>query len=109
MPGGRVPRPLRVLGTATAFFFGGLFTLSLASSVAMRSLRSLAEAKRKKVALPCAACKGKGFYGCKLCKGKSTIEWSPLYDPIVINPCLCPTCEGNRIQRCLNCLGKGYA
>ncbi|KAJ8465549.1 hypothetical protein OPV22_028101 [Ensete ventricosum] len=65
MPGGRVPKPLRVLGTATAFFFGGLFTLSLASSVAMRSLRSLAEAKRKKVALPCAACKGKGFYGCK--------------------------------------------
>ncbi|RWW31097.1 hypothetical protein BHE74_00003689 [Ensete ventricosum] len=46
MPGGRVPKPLRVLGTATAFFFGGLFTLSLASSVAMRSLRSLAEAKR---------------------------------------------------------------
>ncbi|CAL9201305.1 unnamed protein product [Musa hybrid cultivar] len=109
MPGGRIPPPWRVLGTATAFVFGGLFTLSLASSVAMRSLQSLTEAKRKKVALPCSACKGKGFYGCKLCNGKSTIEWSPLYDPIVINSCLCPTCEGNRIQRCLNCLGKGYA
>ncbi|CAL9079567.1 unnamed protein product [Musa textilis] len=109
MHGGRVPPLWRVLGTATAFIFGGLFTLSLASSVAMRSLQSLAEAKRKKVALPCSACKGKGFYGCKLCNGKSTIEWSPLYDPIVINPCLCPTCEGNRIQRCLNCLGKGFA
>lgn len=46
MPGGRIPPPWRVLGTATAFVFGGLFTLSLASSVAMRSLQSLAEAKR---------------------------------------------------------------
>lgn len=45
----------------------------------------------------CGVCKGKGFYKCKLCKGKSTIEWSPLYDPIVINPCLCPTCDGNKL------------
>ncbi|URD86225.1 hypothetical protein MUK42_25408 [Musa troglodytarum] len=107
MHGGRVPPPWRVLGTATAFIFGGLFTLSLASSVAMRSLQSLAEAKRKKVALPCSACKGKGFYGCKLCNGKSTIEWSPLYDPIVINPCLCPTCEGNRLTQEVSVLGPG--
>ncbi|KAG6489663.1 hypothetical protein ZIOFF_050939 [Zingiber officinale] len=126
MSTGGPPRPLRILATAAGYFFGGLFTLSLASSVAMRSLQSFMEAKRvsstspissffpfrftsppssfllpfnylqKKVAPPCASCKGKGFYGCKLCKGKSTIEWSPLYDPIVINPCLCPTCEGNK-------------
>ncbi|KAJ4953912.1 hypothetical protein NE237_030744 [Protea cynaroides] len=62
----------------------------------------------KKVASPCGVCKGTGFYSCKLCTGSSTIEWSPLCDPVVINPCLCPTCEGNRVQRCLNCLGKGY-
>ncbi|XP_068655241.1 uncharacterized protein [Aristolochia californica] len=62
----------------------------------------------KKIAPPCKVCKGKGFYTCKLCKANSTIEWSPLHDPIFINPCVCPTCEGNRIQRCLNCLGKGY-
>ncbi|KAG6492816.1 hypothetical protein ZIOFF_047783 [Zingiber officinale] len=96
MSTGGPPRPLRILATAAGYFFGGLFTLSLASSVAMRSLQSFMEAKRKKVAPPCAACQGKGFYGCKLCKGRSTIEWSPLYDPIVINPCLCPTCEGNK-------------
>ncbi|KAK2966277.1 hypothetical protein RJ640_018088 [Escallonia rubra] len=46
---------------------------------------------------PCGVCKGIGFCPCKLCKRKSTIEWSPLYDPVVINPCLCPTCDGNRL------------
>ncbi|KAJ0090398.1 hypothetical protein Patl1_13133 [Pistacia atlantica] len=51
---------------------------------------------QKKVAAPCGSCKGKGFYKCKLCKGNATIKWSPLYDPIFINPCLCPTCDGNR-------------
>ncbi|KAG1371486.1 hypothetical protein COCNU_16G005800 [Cocos nucifera] len=93
---GRIPEPLRMLGSAAALVAGGIFTLSVVSSVAIRSLQSIAEAKRRKVALPCMVCKGKGFYACKLCKGNSTIEWSPLYDPIVINPCLCPTCDGNR-------------
>lgn len=52
---------------------------------------------QRKVALPCGVCRGKGFYICKLCKGNATIEWSPMYDPVAINPCLCPTCEGNRL------------
>ncbi|KAJ0977783.1 hypothetical protein J5N97_013257 [Dioscorea zingiberensis] len=107
MPGGS-RQPLRALASAAGLVFGGIFTLSLASSVAIRALQSNAESKRKKVARPCTVCKGKGFYVCKLCGGSSTIEWSPLYDPIVINPCLCPTCDGNRVQRCLNCLGKCY-
>ncbi|OVA14377.1 hypothetical protein BVC80_8553g13 [Macleaya cordata] len=92
---GGVPQPLRTVGTAAAIFFGGMFTVSLASSVTIRMLQAAAEAKRKKVASPCGVCRGKGFYICKLCKGNSTIEWSPLYDPVVINPCICPTCEGN--------------
>ncbi|KAF6152689.1 hypothetical protein GIB67_021349 [Kingdonia uniflora] len=105
---GGLPQPLRMMGTAAAVFFGGMFTLSLVSSVAIRTLQAVSEAKQKKYASPCGICQGKGFYTCKLCKGNSTIQWSPLYDPLVINPCLCPTCEGNRVQRCLNCLGKGY-
>ena len=52
---------------------------------------------QRKVALPCGVCRGKGFYICKLCNGNATIEWSPMYDPVAINPCLCPTCEGNRL------------
>ncbi|PKA53200.1 hypothetical protein AXF42_Ash009930 [Apostasia shenzhenica] len=104
----RVPRPIRMMASAAAYLLGGLFTISLASSAAIKMLKSVSESNKRKLAIPCSICKGKGFYNCKLCKGKSTIEWSPLYDPIAINPCLCPTCDGNRIQRCLNCLGKGY-
>ncbi|KAK9100797.1 hypothetical protein Scep_024227 [Stephania cephalantha] len=96
------------MGAAAAILFGGLFTLSLASSLSIRALLAATEGKRKKTALSCGICQGKGFYTCKLCNGSSVIKWSPLYDPIVINPCLCPTCEGNRAQRCLNCVGKGY-
>ncbi|KAI5000902.1 hypothetical protein ZWY2020_010861, partial [Hordeum vulgare] len=64
---------------------------------------------QRKFAMQCGACEGKGTYRCRLCRGSSTVEWSPLYDPVFVNPCLCPTCDGTRIQRCLNCLGKGYA
>ena len=32
----------------------------------------------------------KWFYKCKLCNGNATIEWSPKYDPVAINHCLCP-------------------
>ncbi|KAF5945804.1 hypothetical protein HYC85_016032 [Camellia sinensis] len=115
---GGVPHPLRKLASAAAMLVGGALTLSLATSATIRTLQAIVDAKQKKFALACGVCKGKGFYICKLCKGKSTIHWSPLYDPLVINPCLCPTCDGNRslsslissflVQRCLNCLGKGY-
>lgn len=46
MSSGGPRRSLRILATAAGYFFGGLFTLSLASSVAMRSLQSFMEAKR---------------------------------------------------------------
>jgi len=61
--------------------------------------------------LPCGACRGKGFYICKLCKGNASIHWSPLYDPVAINPCLCPTCDGNRlvVVSCLLCIDSWFA
>ncbi|CAN6681155.1 unnamed protein product [Malus baccata var. baccata] len=122
------PKQLRTLGTAAAVLLGGFFTLNLASTATIGALRFAAESKRVKrpktqlltfksllrfwgrERLRCLvwSAGGKGFYICKLCKGNATIEWSPLYDPIAINPCLCPTCDGNRVQHCLNCLGTGY-
>ncbi|KAL8129579.1 hypothetical protein V2J09_018734 [Rumex salicifolius] len=114
-----IPRPLRAVLVAGATVTGGVFVLSLASSVTLRVVRSAVDAKMKKSSKPCQVCKGKGAYSCKLCKCNGTIEWSPMYDPIAINPCQCPTCEGRWfvlsyqyfvlfIQKCLNCLGKGY-
>ncbi|THG00302.1 hypothetical protein TEA_014671 [Camellia sinensis var. sinensis] len=96
--GGGVPHPLRKVASAAAILVGGALTLSLATSATIRTLQAIVDAKQKKFALACGVCKGKGFYICKLCKGKSTIHWSPLYDPLVINPCLCPTCDGNRFM-----------
>ncbi|KAL6221736.1 hypothetical protein ACLB2K_002787 [Fragaria x ananassa] len=103
-----IPKPLQTVGKAAAVIFAGFLTLNLASTATIGAIRVAVESKRKKTALPCGVCKGKGFYICKLCQGNATIQWSPLYDPVAINPCLCPTCDGNRVQRCLNCLGKGY-
>ncbi|KAJ0791358.1 putative Heat shock protein DnaJ, cysteine-rich domain superfamily [Helianthus annuus] len=56
----------------------------------------LSSSMNKKNTRSCDVCKAKGFYMCKLCKGNATIDWSPLYDPVFINPCLCPTCDGHR-------------
>lgn len=52
---------------------------------------------QRKFATPCGSCEGKGTYPCRLCRGSSTVDWSPLYDPVFINPCLCPTCDGTRL------------
>ncbi|CAK9326599.1 unnamed protein product [Citrullus colocynthis] len=103
-----IPRKLRTVFTGAAVILGGICTLNFASFLTIQTLRLTAEAKRRKIALPCKACRGKGFYICKLCRGNAVIQWSPLSDPIAMNPCVCPTCDGNRVQRCLNCLGKGY-
>ncbi|GLT33912.1 hypothetical protein SLA2020_084650 [Shorea laevis] len=104
-----VPKSLQALGKGTAVILGGFITVNIATSAAVAAFRSVVEEKWKKFALPCGVCKEKGFYVCKLCQGNATIKWSPLYDPIHINPCVCPTCDGNRVQHCLNCLGKGYS
>ncbi|KAK1550422.1 hypothetical protein Q3G72_018847 [Acer saccharum] len=103
-----IPKQVRALAATGAIFLGGFVTLNITSTITIAALRAANEAKMKKFAMPCGVCKGKGFYICKLCKGNATIQWSPLYDPVFINPCLCPTCDGNRVQRCLNCLGKGF-
>ncbi|KAA0061587.1 uncharacterized protein E5676_scaffold285G00060 [Cucumis melo var. makuwa] len=93
-----IPRQLRTIFTGAAVILGGICTLNLASFLTIQTLRLTAEAKRRKIALPCKACRGKGFYICKLCRGNAVIQWSPLSDPIAMNPCVCPTCEGNRFS-----------
>ncbi|XP_050235480.1 protein BUNDLE SHEATH DEFECTIVE 2, chloroplastic [Mercurialis annua] len=104
-----ISKPLKTLISGAAICVGGLAALNITSALAMGAFRQANEHKLRKNGMPCGVCRGKGFYICKLCKGDATIKWSPLYDPIVINPCLCPTCDGHRVQRCLNCRGKGYA
>ncbi|KAI3714784.1 hypothetical protein L6452_21744 [Arctium lappa] len=106
---------LRTLAKGAAVTLGGIFSITTISSTAITLLTlhkkdqiGSSSSMKKKNASSCDVCREKGFYICKLCNGNGTIEWSPLYDPVFINPCLCPTCDGHRIQRCLNCLGSGY-
>ncbi|KAL7600083.1 hypothetical protein Lser_V15G24033 [Lactuca serriola] len=112
------PPLLRTLAKGAAVTLGGIFTITMISTTAITLLTqhkqnqfgspSSSSSMKKKNTISCDVCRGKGFYMCKLCKGNATIEWSPLYDPVFINPCICPTCDAHRIQRCLNCLGSGY-
>ncbi|KAI5648918.1 hypothetical protein M9H77_34923 [Catharanthus roseus] len=103
--GGLIPAMVGMLAKTTAVIAGGLIA---ASAVTAQIARRNAAKNWEKWERPCGVCKQKGFYRCKLCKGKGTIEWSPMYDPVHINPCLCPTCDGYKVQKCLNCLGLGY-
>ncbi|XP_073277339.1 uncharacterized protein [Primulina huaijiensis] len=99
-----VSRLLRMFATVAAAGLGGSFAIGFLTS----SMSEQATLRRKKkYGKPCGSCKGVGFYTCKLCKTNGTIKWSPLYDPLVIHPCVCPTCDGFKVQRCLNCLGGG--
>ncbi|KAC9222873.1 hypothetical protein E3N88_46164 [Mikania micrantha] len=98
---------LRTLAKGASVTLGGIFSITMISSttVALFTLHrknqigsQSSSSMSKKNASSCDVCRSKGFYICKLCKGNATIEWSPLYDPVFINPCLCPTCDGHRIQ-----------
>ncbi|KAL9261836.1 hypothetical protein AKJ16_DCAP11589 [Drosera capensis] len=60
---------IRVIVKVGAPILGGMFALSLATSVTISAIRPIVEAQRKKVATPCEACKGRRFYVCKLCEG----------------------------------------
>uniref|UniRef100_A0A453F1E5 Uncharacterized protein n=1 Tax=Aegilops tauschii subsp. strangulata TaxID=200361 RepID=A0A453F1E5_AEGTS len=93
----RVRRQLQAVGRVAAYLGGGLLLLSTASTAAVRSLRFLSDTNQRKFAMQCGACEGKGTYGCRLCRGSATVEWSPLYDPVFVNPCLCPTCDATRL------------
>ncbi|CAA0806397.1 Unknown protein [Striga hermonthica] len=96
---------LRVVAAVGASVIGGSFTLGLViSSISER----VTFYKKKKHGKPCWACKAVGYYACKLCRGNGTLKWSPLFDPVYINPCVCPTCDGFKVQRCLNCLACGF-
>ncbi|XP_057827197.2 uncharacterized protein LOC131038693 isoform X1 [Cryptomeria japonica] len=88
--------PLSLFAKMGAVAVGGLVTLSFTSSLVIGGIRNVTEAKRKKTAPPCSVCNGRGFMQCKLCGGRATIDWSPLYDPVISKLCVCPTCEGNR-------------
>ncbi|KAJ8551177.1 hypothetical protein K7X08_000547 [Anisodus acutangulus] len=99
-----IPPLVRTLATGSIVLVGGAITISALTTCILRRKALINKEKFGKI---CSYCRGNGFYKCKVCKGNGTIRWSPLYDPVFVNPCVCPTCDGHRVQRCLNCLGDG--
>ncbi|CAI7794482.1 unnamed protein product [Closterium sp. NIES-53] len=98
----------RVLLRTVGIMGGAFVAVSVASSLCLRAATAVLEKRRAKTAPPCTVCQGKRFYPCQLCRSAGKIQWSPLADPVLPRPCLCPTCKGNKIQKCLNCAGRGY-
>ena len=88
--------PIKFLRNSAGVVLGGFVIVNVVSMAALGAFRFTLDEKRKKSGLFCQVCRGKGFYICKLCKGNATISWSPLYDPVCINPVLYPTCDGHR-------------
>jgi hypothetical protein len=39
--------------------------------------------------------------------GVSAIDWQPIKNALTRRLTVCPTCDGRKVQRCLNCCGSG--
>eukprot|EP00899_Mesostigma_viride_P007023 jgi/Mesvir1/16321/Mv09815-RA.1 len=96
-----------IAGAGGTLLVGGLIT-SLVSTGAMKVATMVTDSHKRKTAPPCSVCNGARFVPCDMCRGSSAISWSPFEDPQVKRLCVCPTCDGVKEQRCLNCLGKGF-
>mmetsp|Transcript_6133 Transcript_6133/g.15827 ORF Transcript_6133/g.15827 Transcript_6133/m.15827 type:complete len:106 (-) Transcript_6133:267-584(-) len=95
-----------------AFTAGGtLFAIGagtvLVSTVCMAGVRGALAVHRRKHAVSCSPCQGRGKLWCEACRGDGVMDWSPFEEPSVHRHCLCPSCNGSKDQTCLNCLGKG--
>mmetsp|Transcript_14282 Transcript_14282/g.43138 ORF Transcript_14282/g.43138 Transcript_14282/m.43138 type:complete len:108 (-) Transcript_14282:1163-1486(-) len=82
-------------------------TLILTSGV-MAAGRAIHKQQRRKHAVSCKACEGKGLVLCSVCRGKLVLKWTPFKEPQTVErPTCCPACEGEAKSRCVNCLGEG--
>jgi hypothetical protein len=104
----RPPNALRAVFTG---FAGSILTVGAAiASIGLTTTtvsRALVMRHKKKRNMKCDACKGGKFITCRTCRGKRGLEWQPVGDASVRRVCLCPTCEGTAMQKCINCLGIG--
>ncbi|KAL6842547.1 hypothetical protein ACP4OV_027391 [Aristida adscensionis] len=120
--GDRARRQLQAAGRLAAYLGGGFLLLSAASSVAVRSLRALSDANQVRgLALPSLRSADLGFFvrdamrrlrgGGELrvqaVQGRRHGRVVPDARPGVRQPVPLP--DLRRVQRCLNCLGRGYA
>jgi hypothetical protein len=106
----RPPNPLRSVFNGFAgsiIVVGGAVATIAAASTAVSS--ALVRRHRRARNVRCGSCEGGKFVPCRTCRGKRAIEWQPIESPTVDRLCLCPTCQGTGLQKCVNCLGFGFS
>ena len=93
-------------------FFGTIATASLilvGSSAAFNIAgKQIVKSNKKRLGKKCTLCDGLRFISCGTCKGKGAIEWQPIKNPEMERVCVCPTCSGTKMSKCLRCVGVGY-
>mmetsp|Transcript_7619 Transcript_7619/g.19410 ORF Transcript_7619/g.19410 Transcript_7619/m.19410 type:complete len:123 (+) Transcript_7619:25-393(+) len=90
-----------------ALAFGGLLGVT---GVFTGVSRAMVVHHKKKAGHVCYLCEGRKYVECRTCSGKKAIDWQPIAGAKVARICVCPTCGGKTgLQKCLNCVGLGYA
>ena len=93
-------------------FFGTIATASLVlvgSSAAFNIVgKQLVKTNKKQRGKKCDLCDGLRFISCGTCKGRGALEWQPIRGAEMERVCLCPTCSGTKMSKCLRCVGVGY-
>ena len=93
-------------------FFGTIATASLilvGSSAAFNIAgKQIVKSNKKRLGKKCTLCDGLRFISCGTCTGKGAIEWQPIKNPEMERVCVCPTCSGTKMSKCLRCVGVGY-
>lgn len=69
--------------------------------------RALVARERLRRNARCETCAGGKFIVCRTCRGRRGLDWQPMKEATERRVCLCPTCEGTGMQKCINCLGVG--
>jgi len=93
-------------------FFGTIASatfLLVGSSAAFNVVgKQLVKTNKKRTGRKCTLCDGLRFISCGTCKGRGALEWQPIREAEMERVCLCPTCSGTKMSKCLRCVGIGY-
>ena len=93
-------------------FFGTIASatfLLVGSSAAFNVVgKQLVKTNKKRTGRKCNLCDGLRFISCGTCKGRGALEWQPIREAEMERVCLCPTCSGTKMSKCLRCVGIGY-
>lgn len=109
---GDINRAQKAIKSVFQSFFGTVATASivLVGSSAMFNVvgRKYVSMNKKRNGQKCELCVGMRYVECGTCKGYGACEWQPINGALMERVCLCPTCSGTKMQKCIRCIGVGF-